>query len=67
MVHQSGRDGQQILLVDQDMPEVDVVEEDHPLDMVEVMVEIVVEDMEVTAFNRSYCWFSISVAKATIQ
>ena len=66
MVHQSGRDGQQILLVDQDMPGVDVVE-DHPLDIVEVMVEIVEEDMEVTAFNRSYCWLSISVAKATIQ
>ena len=66
MVHQSGRDGQQILLVDQDMPGVDVVE-DHPLDIVEVMVEIVEEDMEVTAFNRSYCWSSISVAKATIQ
>ena len=54
MVHPSGRDGQQILLVDQDMPGVDVV--DHPLDMVEVMVETVEEDMEVTAFNRSYCW-----------
>ena len=66
MVHQSGRDGQQILLVDQDMPGVDVVE-DHPLDIVEVMVEIVEEDMEVTAFNRSYCWLSILVAKATIQ
>ena len=53
MVHPSGRDGQQILLVDQDMPGVDVVEvEDHPLDMVEVMVEIVEEDMEVTALNK---------------
>ena len=51
MVHPSGRDGQQILLVDQDMPGVDVVE-DHPLDIVEVMVEIVEEDMEVTALNK---------------
>ena len=65
MVHPSGRDGQQILLVDQDMPGVDVV--DHPLDMVEVMVEIVEEDMKVTAFNRSYCWLSILAAKATFE